>query len=78
MIDGKQDDGKFNKRMENCRLISEMNQLLAGIDKSGGEKQLKDMFFMINGYVSFIKNDEKCYYLACPDENVRKKVVLAQ
>lgn len=26
-------------------------------------------------YVSYIKNDERAYYLACPEENCRRKVV---
>jgi len=31
-------------------------------------------FFQISGYIIFIKNDEKTFYLACPEENCRRKV----
>lgn len=34
----------------------------------------RDQFYLINGYVSYIKNDEKSYYLACPEESCRRKV----
>lgn len=35
------------------------------------------MYFLVNGYISFIKNDEKSYYLSCPEETCRKKVVMS-
>ena len=28
-----------------------------------------------NGYVSMIKNDEKLFYSACPNDNCRRKVL---
>jgi len=31
-------------------------------------------FFHISGYVIFVKNDEKTFYLACPEDNCRRKV----
>lgn len=49
-----------------------MNQQVSQIDpqRSNG----RDQFYVVNGYISFIRNDEKAYYLACPDENCRRKV----
>ncbi len=35
----------------------------------------KSHFFFINGYISQIKNDDKLFYLACPSDNCKKKVV---
>ena len=29
----------------------------------------------MSAYVSFIKNDDRAYYLACPEENCRRKVI---
>ena len=31
--------------------------------------------YLINCYTSFIRNDDKVYYAACPDENCRRKVI---
>lgn len=30
--------------------------------------------YIINCFASFIRNDDKVYYMACPDENCRRKV----
>jgi replication factor A1 len=32
-------------------------------------------FFFVSGFVSYLKNDDKTYYLACPDESCKKKVM---
>ena len=32
--------------------------------------------FTINGYISRIKNMERIFYLACPNDNCKKKVTL--
>jgi hypothetical protein len=45
---------------------------VAAIDPQRGGG--RDQFYIVNGYISFIRNDEKAYYLACPDENCRRKV----
>ena len=29
----------------------------------------------VSGYVSFVKNDDKTFYLACPTESCKKKVM---
>ena len=60
-------------RSDKIRLIAEMNNQVATIDTNSGRGG-RDQFYVINGYVSFIKNDDKAYYLACPDENCRRKV----
>ena len=31
-------------------------------------------FFVINGFISQLRNDDKLYYLACPNDNCRRKV----
>ena len=35
----------------------------------------KSHFFMINGFVSRIKNDDKIYYEACKNDKCNKKVI---
>jgi hypothetical protein len=35
-------------------------------------------YFNVSAYVSFVKNDDRAYYLACPEENCRRKVVEAE
>ena len=32
-------------------------------------------FFYISGFISYLRNDDKTYYLACPDETCKKKVM---
>ena len=62
----------FNsKRQESCKLIAEMNSIVANSESNRGHN---NHFYVIHGYVSFIKNDEKAYYLACPEDNCRRKV----
>ncbi|CAI2384252.1 unnamed protein product [Moneuplotes crassus] len=34
----------------------------------------KCCYFCVNGYINNIKSDEKCIYMACPDETCSKKV----
>lgn len=34
----------------------------------------KPQIFFLNGYVSRIKNDERMFYPACPNDNCRRKV----
>ena len=43
-----------------------MQQMAA---QSGGAN-----YFTVSGYITYVKNDEKAYYLACPDDNCRRKV----
>lgn len=31
-------------------------------------------YFNVGGYITFIKHDDKCFYLACPNEDCRRKV----
>jgi len=31
--------------------------------------------FYVAGYVSYVRNDDKTYYLACPEESCKKKVM---
>lgn len=35
----------------------------------------KAKFLFFNGFVEYIKNDDKIYYNACPNDNCRKKVI---
>lgn len=79
MVDTGSGEGGFEKK-ETVRLVAEMNAALAQIDRNPtgySTNQLKDMYFLVNGYISFIKNDEKSYYLSCPEDNCRKKVVMS-
>ena len=32
-------------------------------------------FFYVSGFVSYLRNDDKTYYLACPDDTCKKKVL---
>lgn len=65
-------DSDFNsRRADSCKLIAEMNNAVAQHDVGGRANQ---HFYVVNGYISFIKNDDKAYYLACPEENCRRKV----
>jgi replication factor A1 len=38
----------------------------------------KGVYFTINGYINNIKADDKCIYMACPEENCCKKVYYQQ
>ena len=74
---GKQTDG-VSKKLESGRLISEMNdvfqsdpQLLHTLSNAPGGGG----YFNVSGYVTYIKNDDRILYLACPEENCRKKVI---
>ena len=33
------------------------------------------MYFYVSGYVAYMRNDDKTYYLACPEESCKKKVI---
>lgn len=57
-------------RFDNTRMICEMNDCLANGTGAG--------FFILNCYISFVKNDDKTYYLACQEENCRRKVIEVQ
>jgi len=65
-----------NVKSDSIRLLSEMNEQFnseasphKSLQQNGGN------FFNISAYVSFIKNDDRVYYLACPEENCRRKVI---
>ncbi len=36
---------------------------------------MKTTTFYTSGYVSYLRNDDKTFYLACPDESCKKKVI---
>lgn len=52
-----------------------MNEHLGLHDTCNEIKSGQAGFYFINCYISFIKNDDKTYYLACPDENCKRKVI---
>ena len=63
-------------RLDHGRLLSEMNDIFMSNPKalhqiSSGTGQ----YFTVSGYITYIKNDDRVYYLACPDDNCRRKVV---
>jgi len=60
-------EGNEKKFKDNQRLIAEMlNEL--------NNENPQTSFFYLRGYVSYLKNDDKSYYLACPEESCKKKV----
>jgi replication factor A1 len=36
---------------------------------------LKSMCFYTSGYIAYVKNDDKTFYLACPEDSCKKKVI---
>ncbi|CDW72882.1 replication protein a 70 kda dna-binding [Stylonychia lemnae] len=75
-------ENNSNQRQnDNFRMISEVIDHLNQANQmkpsylAGGQQQ---GFFWINCHISYIKNDDKIYYLACPEENCRKKVIEEQ
>lgn len=61
------------------RLLAEMLDQLTLTNnetaKSYGLNSPLTGFYLVNCHVSFIKNDDKILYLACPEDNCRRKVV---
>ena len=39
------------------------------------EEDMKMMSFYMSGYVAYLRNDDKTFYLACPEESCKKKVI---
>eukprot|EP00347_Sterkiella_histriomuscorum_P003463 403364199 len=71
-----------NKQQENVRMIAEvldyLNQASQDQSKMGFNQNNNGnvfAYFWVNCQISFIKKDDKLYYLACPEENCRKKVI---
>jgi len=44
------------------------------IDDPRAIDEFSRRFFYVSGFISQLKNDDKSFYLACPDENCKKKV----
>jgi len=70
-------DAASNK-LENGRLVCEMNDIFASDPKilqAMGNNPSGGGYFNISAYVTYVKNDDKVFYLACPEDNCRRKVV---
>ena len=39
------------------------------------DEEFAKKYFYVSGFISSLKNDDKTFYLACPDDNCRKKVM---
>ena len=52
-------------------MICELTDYLKD-ELEGDERQ---WYFYVNGFVSYIRNDEKSIYPACPDESCKRKIV---
>ena len=48
---------------------------MANRDPNISDPEFTKKFFFVSGFVSYLKNDDKTYYLACPDESCKKKVM---
>jgi hypothetical protein len=64
-----QQNQKSGEKKNQLNLITEINETL---------KEENDMdsqhFFFVNGYIRHIKNDDKLFYMACNNDQCRKKV----
>ena len=54
-------------------MVGELVDLVQSGEMS--DEDLRQMTFYISGYVSFLRNDDKTFYLACPEESCKKKVI---
>lgn len=73
---GRQNDA-LNSKMDKSRLIAEMNDMFSSDPAIMHQLQQQSSganYFTISGHITFVKNDEKAYYLACPNEDCRRKV----
>ena len=52
-----------------------INEIMDQKSSQDTEESFAKKFFYISGFLSYLKNDEKTYYLACPDETCKKKVM---
>ena len=59
---------------DNQRLIGEILEGLSSNDRSIVE-QTTYKTFSISAYIKLLKNDDRTYYLACPNDDCKKKVI---
>lgn len=48
---------------------------MAGEVEQMNYEELAKKVFYVSGYVAYLKNDERTFYLACPNESCKKKVI---
>eukprot|EP00347_Sterkiella_histriomuscorum_P019324 403342085 len=63
------DQSNDKQRRNQLNFICEITSMLQ--DENDVDQQ---HFFFLNGYISLIKNDDKIFYIACPNDNCRRKV----
>ena len=54
-------------------LLKEISALVD--DGSVSMDELKTTVFYVSGYIHYLRNDDKTFYLACPEESCKKKVM---
>ena len=64
-------DAEPSDKYKNKNLLAEVTEQLSTGEIS--DEEVRNMFFYASGYVSFMKNDDRTFYLACPE--CKKKVM---
>ena len=65
-------DHEKNKPFLKQRFL--FGEIIEGRRPDESYEEYSKKFFYVTGFISFLKNDDKTFYLACPEEACRKKV----
>ena len=67
-------DEKRSTLFDNQRFLGEIMDAINSDDKALALHSLNSYYY-VSAYIWILKNDDKTYYLACPNENCKRKVI---